>query len=195
MLPWPRLLGRLELRERASLARCHLPFWGGTQSRCLAGMCGHFSGEWSYRPLPTCAPTVPAVSHTEPSTPGGSSQLGSKPPCLVGHRDSQDGQTPGAGPSSVLSLFSKAQARAWCQPAQPRPGRPIFHMQGLLSSRKDPLSLPGLSSWAAPVPVIDGYLVTVSSHCWVGWEGWCHLSLASFYKGANPVCEGSTLIP
>ena len=68
----------------------------------------------------------------------------------------------------------RADSRGWAlisplpiqhQPAQPRPGRPILHMQGPLSSSKDPLSLPGLFSWAAPIPVIDGYYLTVSSHC------------------------------
>ena len=55
VLPSPGLVGRFELRERASLARCHLPLCGGAQTRCLAGMYGHLSREWSYRPLPTCA--------------------------------------------------------------------------------------------------------------------------------------------
>lgn len=72
---------------------------------------------------------------------------------------------------------------------------PFSTCRALLSSRKDRLSLPGLFSWAAPIPVMDGCHLTMSSHCGVGWEGWCHLSLASFYKGTNPVCEGSTLTP
>lgn len=56
---------------------------------------------------------------------------GRKPPCLVGHSDSQDGQTPGAGPSPVLSLFHKAQARARCQPAQPRLDSPFSTCRAL----------------------------------------------------------------